>query len=190
MSKSQWSGWPTIAIAAAGMLGWALLVIFMFDPPDWLTSEPPRQTVHPVYEPATIEGPPVIVLRHLRERGFDGVTLEQIEPHFHVLNAALVTIVELKEKYEAATFDVLRSRLRGEAVYFHTTADKHEEQIERLLPEDLSERFHAYIREREAAAGLHQDTVWHRHDNPMHQGVSPGFDTAVHDHSDSFSSQR
>ena len=174
-----------IGVAAAGILGWALLVIFMFDPPGWLTREPQRQTVHPAYEPATIEGPPVIVLRHLRDRGFDAATLEQIEPHFHVLNAALVTIVEVKEKYEDATFDALRNRLRGEAVYFHSTADMHEEQIERLLPEDLSERFHAYVREREAAAGLHQDTVWHRHDNPMHQGMSPGFDTPRPTHGDS-----
>ena len=184
MSERQRSDWPMISLAAAGILGWALLVIFMFDPPDWLTREWQPQEVHPAYEPATLEGPPVIVLRQLRERGFDTATLEQIEPHFHVLNAALVTIVELKEKYEATTLDALRNRLRGEAVYFHTTADTHEEQIERLLPENLSERFHAYVREREAAAGLHQDTVWHRHDNPAHQGVSPGFDTR-HEHGDS-----
>ena len=170
---------------AAGILGWALLVIFMFDPPDWLTREPQQQPAHPSYEPATIEGPPVIVLRHLRERGFDAATLEQIEPHFHVLNAALVTIVDLKESYEAATYELARNRFRREAVYFHTTADRHEEQIERLLPDNLRERFHAFVREREAAAGLHQDTVWHRHDNPEHQGVSPGFVTPRHEHGDS-----
>jgi hypothetical protein len=33
------------------------------------------------------------------------------------------------------------------------------------------------VRESEAAAGLHQDTVWHQHDDPAHRGVSPGFGT-------------
>lgn len=181
MPERQKSAWPMIGVAAAGLLGWALLVIFMFDPPDWLTREPRPQPLHSTHEPATIEGPPVIVLRHLRERGFDAATLEQIKPHFHVLNAALVTIVELKESYDAATYEPARDRLRGEAVYFHTTADKHEEQIERLLPDELRERFHAYVREREPAAGLHTDTIWHRHDDPAHRGVSPGFESTRRD---------
>ena len=176
MSERQSSDWLMIAIAAAGVLGWALLVVFMFSPPDWSRREPPASTDHPVYEPATREGPPVIILRHLRERGFDAGTLDQIEPHFHVLNAALVTIVELKDAYEAATLGAVRDLLRGEAVYFHTTADRHEEQIERLLPADLRELFHAYVREREAAAGIHSDTVWHRHEDPVHRDLSPEFD--------------
>lgn len=176
MAERQ-SDWLMIALAAAGVLGWALLVVFMFSPPDFSKREPPPSTDHTVHEPATREGPPVIILRHLRERGFDAATLDQIEPHFHVLNAALVTIVELKDAYEAATFGEVRDLLRGEAVYFHTTADRHEEQIERLLPIDLRERFHEYVREREAAAGIHSDTIWHQHADPLHRDVSPDFDT-------------
>jgi alkylhydroperoxidase family enzyme len=178
-------GWRMGLIAATGMLGWALLVMIMFSPPGWLNRTPERTTTHAPYEPATREGPPVIVLRHLESRGFDSTALDLIEPHFHVLNAALVTIVELKAEYDAADLNSRRTRLRIDAVHFHTTADRHEEQIERLLGDELRARFHGYVREREAAAGLHQDTVWHRHEDPAHRGVSPGFDTPRHLHGDS-----
>ena len=164
-------------LAGAAALGWALVVVLMVSPPDWLTLEPPAAPVHQRYEPATIEGPPVILLRHLATRGFDAGTLELIEPHFHVLNAALVTIVELKEAYETTLEERAQERIRGEAVYFHATADMHEEQIERLLPIPLRDRFHAYVREREAGAGLHDDARWHQHGDPGHRGISPGFDT-------------
>lgn len=164
-------------LAGAAALGWAVVVVLMVSPPDWLTLEPPSAPVHPRYEPATIEGPPVIMLRHLATRGFDASTLESIEPHFRVLNAALATIVELKEAYEIAFEGQSKERIRGEAVYFHATADMHEEQIERLLPIPLRDRFHAYVREREAAAGLHDDARWHQHGDPGHRGISPGFDT-------------
>lgn len=178
-------GWRLGALATSAVLGWALLIIFMFSPPEWLSQESEPLTTHPWYEPETREGPPVILLRDLEGRGFDKSTLALVEPHFHVLNAALVTIVELKSEYDASGFAPQRTRLRTDAVHFHTTADRHEEQIERLLNEKHRARFHEYVREREAAAGLHQDTLWHRHDDPAHRGVSPGFDTPVHPHSDS-----
>jgi hypothetical protein len=119
----------------------------------------------------------VITLQQLAAQGFDAAALEEVEPHVHVLNAALVTIVELKNAYDGATYEPSRQRLRSEAVHFHTTADMHEEQIERILPDELRERFHTYVREREAAVGLHEDTAWHAHDDPAHRGVSPGFET-------------
>jgi hypothetical protein len=164
-------------LALAAAIGWGIVVVLMISPPDWLTPDAPPGPPHPPYEPATIQGPPVITMRDLAAGGFDATALESIEPHVHVLNAALVTIVELKEAYESTTHQQTRQRVRGEAVYFHTTADMHEEQIERILPEELRERFHAFVREREAAAGLHQDTTWHQHDDPAHRGVSPGFET-------------
>jgi hypothetical protein len=169
------------------VLGWALLIIFMFSPPEWLSRAPEPVTNHPRYEPATREGPPIVLLRHLESRGFESATLALVEPHLYVLNAALVTIVALKAEYDAVTVGPQRTRLRVDAVHFHNTADRHEEQIERLLNDELRARFHEYVREREAAAGLHQDTVWHQHDDPAHRGVSPGFDTPAHTHSDSAS---
>ena len=175
-------GWRLGLLVGGAMLGWVLLITFMFSPPTWLSRTPAPLTPHAPYEPATREGPPVIVLRHLESRGFDSTTREIIEPHFHVLNAALVTIVELKADYDAADNSLQRNRLRDDAVHFHTTADRHEEQIERLLDDGLRARFHDYVREREAAVGLHQDTVWHRHDDPAHRGVSPGFETPRHSH--------
>ncbi len=175
-------GWRLLLLAVGATLGWALLIIFMFSPPAWMSGPREPLRTHPAYEPATREGPPVIVLRSLEGRGFDSATLDLIEPHFHVLNAALVTIVELKALYDAATDAPLRNRLRTDAVHFHTTADRHEEEIERLLGDDLRARFHEYVREREAAVGLHQDTLWHRHDDPAHRGVSPGFETPRHGH--------
>ena len=178
-------GWRLGLLVGGAMLGWALLVTFMFSPPGWVTRTPEPLSTHAPYEPATREGPPVIVLRHLESRGFDSDTLDMIEPHFHVLNAALVTIVELNADYDAVDNAPQRDRLRNDAVHFHTTADRHEEQIERLLSDELRERFHEYVREREAAAGLHQDTVWHRHDDPAHRGVSPGFETPRRMHDDS-----
>ncbi len=178
-------GWRLGLLVGGAMLGWALLITFMFSPPDWLNRTPEPVTTHLPYEPATREGPPVIVLRDLARRGFDSAALDMIEPHFHVLNAALVTIVELKAEYDAVDNSLQRDRLRVDAVHFHTTADRHEEQIERLLSDELRQRFHEYVREREAAAGLHQDTVWHRHDDPAHRGVSPGFETSGHMHDDS-----
>lgn len=173
-------GRTLIIIAIVGALGWGLLVVLVFTAP-WQSQAGANNMVqHASYEPATIEGPPVLLLRHLRERGFDEAALDAIEPHLHVLNAALVTIVELKQRFEEATVDPLRQRLRSEAVHFHTTADLHEEQIERLLPDSLSGSFHTYIRERESAVGLHSDTMWHRHADPAHRGVSPGFETNPH----------
>lgn len=160
-------------------------MILMFSPPEWLSREPEHLTTHPQYDPPIREGPAVIEIRHLESRGFDSATLDLIEPHLHVLNAALVTIVELKTEYDTARSVPQRERLRVAAVHFHTTADRHEEQIERLLNEELRARFHEYVREREAAAGLHQDSVWHRHDEPAHRGVSPGFETPRRIHSDS-----
>jgi hypothetical protein len=186
-TESGTRGWRLGLLAAAGMFGWALLVIVLFSPPEWLDRTPEPTRTHAPYEPATREGPPVIVLRHLESRGFDSATLDLIEPHFHVLNAALVTIVELKAEYDATDFAPQRSRLVADAVHFHNTADRHEEQIERLLGDELRARFHGYVREREAAAGLHQDTVWHRHEDPAHRGVSPGFDTPPHTHGDTAS---
>jgi hypothetical protein len=177
-------GWRLGALAVSAVLGWALLIFFMFSPPDWLSREPEPLTSHPRYEPASREGPPVILMRNLESRGFDSATLALVEPHFHVLNAALVTIVELKAEYDAANVGTQRTRLRADAVHFHNTADRHEEQIELLLNDDLRARFHEYVRKRESAVGLHQDTVWHQHDDPAHRGVSPGFDTP-HTHRDS-----
>ena len=175
-STSGVGGWKLIALIVGATLGWGLLITVMFSPPEWLNNDPPARE-HAPYEPATLEGPPVITLRALRARGFDETQLEAIEPHFHVLNAALVTIVELMRAYNANSDAAVRLNLRQQAVYFHNTADMHEEQIERLLPLELQQQFHTYIREGEAKAGLHTDTIWHRHDDPAHKGRSSGFET-------------
>jgi len=168
-------------VAAFGLLGWAVAVVMVFASSEWseLKSNGPWHSRH---EPATMEGPPVIILRHLSDRGFDPASIRAIEPHFHVLNAALVTIVELKQAYEMSSSESDRDRRLGEAVHFHTTADRHEELIENLLTPQLRERFHGYVREREAEAGLHADTPWHKHEDPAHRGISPGFETPWRGH--------
>src|SRR5690606_27817751 len=66
---------------------------------------------------------PVIQIEDLGALGFDTTTIYELEPHFAVLNDALVTLAELKRSYDAAPADSTRARLNAYAVSFHITAD-------------------------------------------------------------------
>jgi len=164
-------------LATLGGLGWFLVVVLIFNPPDWLATSAVRSDstrVHPSHEPATIEGPPIIKLRDMDSVGLDVQTLARIEPHFHVLNAALVTLVELHRAYDTASFKELRERIQQESRFFHQTADLHEERIEGMLSDLDRERFHRYLRDREFAAGLPEDSASHTHVGRGHSTTLPG----------------
>lgn len=113
---------------------------------------------------ATKEGPPVIVLAELEKRGLDSTTAEVIEPHFHVLNAALVTLVELQEDYDAATLKQQRA-LNAQAVPFHLTADRHQREILALLPMPQETIFDNYVEERKLISGLRDWHTQHTEEN-------------------------
>ena len=120
---------------------------------------------------ATVEGPPVIVLSELEKRGLDEKIAEVIEPHFHVLNAALVTLVELQEKYDAATPKQQRG-LNARAVPFHITADRHQREIIGLLPMPQESIFDNYVQERKKISGLRDWHTQHTEENPP-AGLTP-----------------
>ena len=154
-------------LATLALLGWSLGVALLFReygqsdsgaaPLSGMHEEP----VEPEHDHATDEGPPVIKLADLVD--FDSATVSRIEPHFHVLNAALVTLVELHQRF-LSTPDPDRRRYASiSSVTFHQTADKHEQMIEALLTPELRARFHQYMLQREAEVGLHPDPAWHVH---------------------------
>ncbi len=151
-------------ISVLGIVGWALFVIVMFR--DW--SQGPsgsldRDRVHE-REQATEEGPPVIKLGDLAALGFSESLVRHIEPYFHVLNAALVTLVELHAQFDAESTAEGKRTIEGRAGVFHVTADMHEQRIESALPDPLKAEFHAYMRRKETAAGLPNEERWHLHE--------------------------
>jgi hypothetical protein len=121
---------------------------------------------------ATSEGPPVIVLNELQKRGLDEASAELIEPHFHVLNAALVTMVELQEKYDAAD-SIARRQYNATAIPFHITADLHQRVIIGLLPMPQETIFDHYVQERKRVVGLHDWHVDHTQPTPPGGLVEP-----------------
>jgi hypothetical protein len=86
-----------------------------------------------------------------------------VQTHVQVLNAALVSLVELHQEYDATTVPSARDSIQRKAMLFHKTADEHEEEIERTLTEGRRDGFHQLMRERERLAGLPDDARWHSH---------------------------
>lgn len=68
------------------------------------------------------------MLSDLSELGFDEFVVHDIEPNFHVLNAALVTLVELHAQFDAETAPERKRGIESKAGVFHITADMHEER--------------------------------------------------------------
>jgi hypothetical protein len=117
---------------------------------------------------AASDGPPVIVMNELQKRGLDEESAELVEPHFHVLNAALVTMVELLDKYNAAD-SAGRLQYNANAIPFHITADLHQRAIIALLPMPQETIFDNYVQERKRIAGLRD---WHiDHTRPTSPGA-------------------
>ena len=173
-----------ILIVLAGLAGWvvAVWILFAGESRSSFSSDSHVQPFHQTAEHATAEGPPVIRLADLPPLGFENASVQRIEPHFDVLNAALVTLVELHEQYDTASTASIRQHLQSEAIAFHITADRHEESIEAVLPPALVSPFHNYMRTRERAAGLPEDAEWHLHRGPGHGSSFRGI---VHDSVDS-----
>ena len=170
-----------LVVALLGMLGWAIAVWLLFDgTPNELQIRTTghARSANETADHVNAEGPPVIRLGDLPLLGLNEATIQRIEPHFHVLNAALVTLVELHEQYDTATTAAIRRHLQSEAVSFHLTADRHEESIEGALPAPLVAPFHDYMRRRERDAGLPEDAEWHLHRQPGHGSSFRGI---VHD---------
>ena len=152
-----------ILLGFVALMGWGLLMVRL------VTERVPT----PVENPRTIDGgdihrthdtvAPILELRDLVHVGIRAEVIRSLESHFYVLNAALVTLVRARAEFDTASTDAVRAELLQRASTFHTTAHRHEEQIERILTADEKRRFHAYVRERELRAGLPPDTVWHVH---------------------------
>jgi hypothetical protein len=153
-----------LVLSTVALLGWAGLVWKLFEEYDRPHDDGARleQYEEAQHEHATEEGPPVIKLAELPAVGFDSAMLARIEPHFHVLNAALVTLVELNERFEHSKSSENEVFLAS-AVTFHQTAQRHERMIEAILDDRLRTAFHKYLLSREAAAGLQPDPAQHVH---------------------------
>lgn len=170
-------GYRTVlGLSVFAVVGWSLLVVVLFR--DWGRPREPdlRQVMTHHGETATQEGPPVIRLRDLDSLQFEPRVIQDIEPHFHVLNAALVTLVELHLDHDSELEPQRKQAIEQSASSFHVTADLHEELIEARLPPQLVAAFHAYMRAKETAAGLPNDERWHRHDSGTHRTERPTLD--------------
>jgi hypothetical protein len=76
----------------------------------------------------------------LKLKDLSGMRLEYsevppVESHVEVLNAALVSLVELHNEYDASSNPAVRHSIQRKSILFHKTAEEHEEQIERMLKE-------------------------------------------------------
>ena len=117
--------------------------------------------------PETKDLPPVIVVADLIPLGFDSATLYQIEPHFALLNTALVALADLKRSYDVSSDETERNRLNAYAVPFHLTADNQQRVILRSLQPPLDSAFDKYVETRKRAVGLQDWHADHREmDNP------------------------
>lgn len=153
-----------LILSAVALLGWAGLVWKLFEGYDRPHDDTPslEQFEEPRHEHATNEGPPVIKLAELPSLGFDSLTIARIEPHFHVLNAALVTLVELQDRFKTSKSSE-NDVFVASALTFHQTAERHERMIEALLTDRLRSEFLRYVLRREAGAGLQPDPRRHDH---------------------------
>jgi hypothetical protein len=124
------------------------------------------------------EGPPVLELKDLSGLGLAYSDVRAVESHVEVLNAALVSLVELHNEYDASTNVAVRDSIQRKSTLFHKTADEHEEQIERMLKEEQRDGFHNLVRERERFAGLPDDAAWHAH---QVRGHKKGLGGTMHD---------
>ena len=124
----------------------------------------------------TSDLPPVIRLEDLVPLGFDTTTLYLIEPSFHLLNGALVTLAELKQSYDRSTDEGERTRLDRYAVPFHITADTHQRAILTQLTPPRDTVFDRYVEARKRAVGLMDWHVDHRRLRPATElpGLTPG----------------
>ena len=115
---------------------------------------------------------PVIRIEDLGPLGFDTTTIYELEPHFAVVNNALVTLAELKRSYDAAPSDSVRARLNAYAVSFHITADNHQRSMLLMLPTPRDSVLDRYIEDRKREAGLADWHIDHRVD--VRTGELPG----------------
>ena len=115
---------------------------------------------------------PVIRIEDLGPLGFDTTTIYELEPHFSVLNDALVTLAELKRSYDVAPSDSLRARLNAYAVSFHISADIHQRSMLLMLPAPRASVLDRYIEDRKRQAGLADWHIDHRQD--ARTGELPG----------------
>lgn len=115
---------------------------------------------------------PVIRIEDLGPLGLDTTTIYELEPHFSVLNDALVTLAELKRSYDAAATDSMRTRLNAYAVSFHITADFHQRAMLLIVPAPRDSVLDRYIEDRKREAGLADWHIDHRED--VRTGELPG----------------
>lgn len=123
---------------------------------------PEEMPPDPILE--TRDLPPAILLDDLVPLGFDTTTLYAIEPHFHLLNGALITLAELKMSYDSSTDANHRASLNAYAVPFHLTADTHQRAILNRLRPPLDSVFDRYVENRKRAVGIVDWHVNHRAD--------------------------
>ena len=102
--------------------------------------------------------PPVITLDEVvRAVGADSSARARLDRPVAALNAALVQLAELHRAHDSAVATDAKHELDRRAYPLHMQADTYESEIDRVLSADQHQRFHAYLRERTAAAGLPED---------------------------------
>lgn len=127
--------------------------------------EPPN--IHPAHQIVeTDDLPPVIKLEDLVPMGFDTTTIYAIEPHFALLNDALVVLAELKSSFDSTSDGAQRGRLNSYAIPFHLTGDRHQRMILDLLSPPLDSLFDSYVERRKQEVGLADWHVDHRQEGP------------------------
>ena len=153
-----------IALLVAAVAGWGVAVVLAIAPPQLGTFGAGRPTAsHDIHHGDETPAVPIIELKDLVNVGIRPGVIRMIEPHFYVLNAALVKLVGAHAEYDSATSPSARTAIAQKATTFHATAHRHEEQIEQVLTPGERVRFHTYIRDREIGAGLPRDSAWHVH---------------------------
>ena len=174
-----------IALSAFALIGWAVAAVLMITGGPNLNPFNRRGDPDPVSLPRTPrvaveqpEGPPVLQLQNLIGLNLSMKEVRAVESHIEVLNAALVSLVELHNEFDASKDSAVRDSIQRKSTLFHKTADEHEEQIERLLTEEQRDRFHNIVRERERFAGLPDDATWHAHQVRSHK---KGLGGTMHD---------
>ena len=101
---------------------------------------------------------PVITLEGVaRAVAADASTRSRLDRPVAALNAALVQLAELHRAHDSAVATDSKHQLDQRAYPLHMQADAYESEIDRVLSAEQHERFHAYLRERAAAAGLPAD---------------------------------
>lgn len=107
---------------------------------------------------AVRDKPPVITLDGVVQAvGADTATRARLDRPVAALNAALVQLAELHRTHDSAQAVDARHALDQRAYPLHMQADAYESEIDRVLSTEQHRRFHAYLREQTAAAGLPLD---------------------------------